>query len=66
MHPKNEIEKGFKLLELLDDKKRKKFQFLESFFGKKEKEKTCICIKTNSTTKEIDKEENIAKLERNS
>jgi len=39
MHPKNEIEKGFKLLELLNDKKRKKFQFLKSFFGKKEKEK---------------------------
>lgn len=66
MTSKNEIEKGFELLGLLDDKEREKFHLLNSFVEKKEKEKTYVFIKTSSTTKGIDKEEDHAKLERNS
>jgi len=50
MTSKNEIEKGFELSGLLDDKERKKFQLLSSFVEKKEKEKTYVSIKASSTT----------------
>ena len=61
MHSKNKIERAFRLLRLLDEKEREKFELLDTLF--ETIEETYIFIETSNTTQQTDKEEDHAKLE---